>query len=74
MSTAHGGQIIASDPVRSLVASREEVEFVPLGSHRLKDLAEPRQLYQVSATGLDARFPPLQTVEHNLPIQLTSSR
>lgn len=71
MSAAHGGQILASDSVRSLAASVREVDFVPLGSHRLKDLAEPRPLYQVSAPGLDMKFPPLRTLEavhHNLPV------
>lgn len=75
MSAAHGGQILASDPVRSLAASVEEVDFVSLGSHRLKDLAEPRALYQVSAANLESKFPPLrtlETVQHNLPVQLTS--
>jgi predicted ATPase/class 3 adenylate cyclase len=75
MSAAHGGQIVASDPVRALSESMNTVQFVPLGLHRLKDLAEPRELFQVSAAGLDARFPPLRTLEaiqHNLPVQLTS--
>ncbi|HVR33917.1 MAG TPA: AAA family ATPase [Acidimicrobiia bacterium] len=75
MSAAHGGQIVASDPVRALAASQGSVEFIPLGAHRLKDLAEPRELYQVSAAGLEKRFPPLrtlETVQHNLPVQLTS--
>ncbi|MFP5331287.1 MAG: adenylate/guanylate cyclase domain-containing protein [Acidimicrobiia bacterium] len=75
MGAAHGGQILASDTVRSLVGRHDTVEFVSLGSHRLKDLADPRVLFQVSAPGLDDGFPPLRTLEavpHNLPVQLTS--
>ncbi|MDX1448680.1 MAG: adenylate/guanylate cyclase domain-containing protein, partial [Acidimicrobiia bacterium] len=75
MSAAHGGQILASDAVRSLTAGLETIEFVSLGSHRLKDLADPRDLFQISAPGLHDRFPPIRTLEavhHNLPVQLTS--
>ena len=41
-----------------------------LGEHRLKDLPAPERLYQVTAEGLDADFPPLRTIDstpNNLP-------
>lgn len=75
MSAAHGGQILASDTVRTLAAGEDEVEFIPLGIHRLKDLSEPRHLFQVSAEGLPSGFPApitLEAVQHNLPVQLSS--
>lgn len=75
MSAAHGGQILASEAVRVLVRQLDRVDFVPLGSHRLKDLADPRVLFQISAPGLADGFPPIRTLEtalHNLPVQLTS--
>jgi Cdc6-like AAA superfamily ATPase len=46
-----------------------------LGTHRLKDLVRPEQIYQVSAPGLPSDFPALKTLDifpHNLPLQLTS--
>src|SRR5205085_11646102 len=46
-----------------------------LGLHRLKDLARPERLFQLTVEGLPADFPPLKTLEaapNNLPTQLTS--
>ena len=40
-----------------------------LGAHRLKDLSEPQQLYQLG----DGEFPPLKTLHAtNLPTQATA--
>jgi predicted ATPase len=46
-----------------------------LGSHRLKDLQQPEQVFQFLHADLPAEFPPLRSLEafaHNLPRQLTS--
>ena len=46
-----------------------------LGEHRLKDLRQPKHLYQLVITGLPSDFPPLKSLglsTNNLPIQLTS--
>ena len=53
-AAAHGGQIVVSDAVRTLViASRDtSISMRGLGSHRLKDLREPQPLSQVVADGL----------------------
>jgi predicted ATPase len=60
-AAAHGGQVLLSQSTRDLV----DAEVVDLGSHRLKDLAEPERLYQL---GTD-RFPPLRTrFQSTLPI------
>ncbi|HVE93008.1 MAG TPA: adenylate/guanylate cyclase domain-containing protein, partial [Actinomycetota bacterium] len=45
--TAHGGQIVVSQPTHDLVLDRlpEGVVLRDLGSHRLRDLARPEHLY-----------------------------
>ena len=50
-----------------------------LGAHRLKDLEEPEQLFQLALSGLPTDFPTdfphLKTLDyhqHNLPIQPTT--
>ena len=49
--------------------------LLDLGSHHLKDLIAPESIFQLTADGLAADFPPLRTLElerHNLPLQATS--
>src|SRR5207248_8040393 len=44
------------------------------GEHRLKDLARPERVLQLTSAGLRPDFPPiksLNTFAHNLPVQLT---
>jgi predicted ATPase/class 3 adenylate cyclase len=73
----HGGQILLSRTARDL-AGRElpaGVSLLDLGDHRLKDLPEPQQLFQVIAEGLPSVFPPLRTLDDrptNLPRRLSS--
>jgi predicted ATPase/class 3 adenylate cyclase len=76
-AAAHGGQIVVSDAVRSLVTPslNPGVSLRGLGRHRLKDLREPQPLCQVVAEGLRVEFPPLRSLDarpNNLPTQLTS--
>ena len=74
-STAHGGQVVASDPTRVLAGATDEYTFRDLGDHRLKDLPRPERVYQVEAPGLERDFPPLRSLDatpNNLPQQLTS--
>jgi predicted ATPase/class 3 adenylate cyclase len=76
-AAAHGGQVIVSDAVRSLVTTdlASGISLRGLGSHRLKDLREPQPLCQVVADGLRMEFPPLRSLDlrpNNLPTQLTS--
>jgi predicted ATPase/class 3 adenylate cyclase len=76
-AAGHGGQVLVSRTVHDL-AGRElppGVALRDLGDHRLKDFAEPQQLYQVIADGLPAQFPPLRTLDDrpsNLPRRLSS--
>lgn len=58
-----GGQIVVSDPTRALISDDESGgwQLRDLGSHRLKDLPEPEQLFQLEASGLPQEFPPLRS-------------
>jgi len=73
----HGGQVLISETTRALVdhALPPGLTLKDLGMHRLKDLARPERLFQLTVEGLPADFPPLKTLEstpNNLPTQLTS--
>ncbi len=77
MGVAHGGQILVSETVASLVDERlsDGVALRDLGLVRLRDLASPERVFQVVHPGLRANFPALRTLEatpNNLPQQLTS--
>jgi predicted ATPase/class 3 adenylate cyclase len=76
MATGYGGQVLLSRTTAELV--REELgdsSLRGLGTHRLKDLAEPERIFQLVHPGLLAEFPPLKSLGsmlHNLPVELTS--
>lgn len=77
MSAGHGGQVLLSGATAALVRSDLPPEFEcrPLGTNRLRDLAEPETIYQLIAPGLQKDFPPLRTLDarpNNLPIELSS--
>ena len=77
LATAHGGQIIVSEAVADVAKHRlpPQSSLRALGSHRLRDLARPEEIYQLSVPDLQSDFPPLrslETVSNNLPVQLTS--
>lgn len=57
-AAASGGQILLSDAV----ASQVDVETLPLGVHRLRDVPEPVEIFQI---GLET-FPPLRVVDPSL--------
>lgn len=73
---AHGGQTLVSQATADLVGDRLPLgaHFKSLGPHRLKDLAIPENVYQLSHEGLNDEFPPLLSLDalpNNLPVQLT---
>jgi predicted ATPase/class 3 adenylate cyclase len=77
MSVGHGGQILLSQTTHDLIKERPPrgTELRDMGERRLKDIVRPEHIYQVTAPNLVAEFPPLatlETVNHNLPAQLTS--
>ncbi len=77
MALAHGGQVLATRAVQELVGDElgDSVELVGLGEHRLRDLAQPVEVFQVVAPGLAREFPALQSLDAlpgNLPVQHSS--
>ena len=73
---AHGGQVVLSLATTLVVDTMPEgVSLREMGSHRLKDLQSPEQVFQLLHPDLPSEFPPLSfldTLPHNLPVQLTS--
>ena len=68
MSAGHGGQVLASAAMVSLV---ELDEVVDLGEYRLRDLTAAERLWQIGP----GEFPPLRTldvVRTNLPVERTA--
>jgi hypothetical protein len=77
MAVAHGGQTVLSGATATLArdALPEGVHLVDLGPHRLRDLAEPMQVFQLTYPSVGAEFPPLRSLESapgNLPRQVTT--
>ena len=77
LAAGHGGQILLTEVVERLVAGAlpADVSLRPLGTHRLRDLHEPEEVFQVVAAGLPDQFPPLQSLPRhptNLAIPPTS--
>ncbi len=75
MSVAHGGQLLVSQAVVDRIGDRwpAEVRARDLGRVRLRDLAEPQQVWQLLHPALRPEFPALRSLEatpNNLPQQL----
>jgi predicted ATPase/class 3 adenylate cyclase len=71
-AAAHGGQVVLSRGTRELLSERLPAggSLRDLGEHRLKDLDEPEQLFQLVLDGLQGDFPPLRSLSarfHVLP-------
>jgi tetratricopeptide (TPR) repeat protein len=67
-AAGHGGQVLLSQTTYDLAkqALPKGVTLRDLGAHRLKDLQEPEQLYQLVLPGLPTDFPPLKSL--NTPL------
>ena len=77
LAIGHGGQVLVSGATRELVRADLPIgtSLLDFGSHRLKDLAEPEHVSQLSIEGLLNEFPPLRSLDalpNNLPIARTS--
>ena len=77
MSVAHGGQVVISQLTEQLVRESlgSDVELVDLGEHRLRDLAAPMYVFQVTHREPRGTFPPLRSLDvasGNLPVQISS--
>ncbi len=76
LSIGHGGQVLVSGVSTELSQGMmpSQATLRDLGAHRLRDLIQPEQVYQLLAPGLPADFPALRSLEslpNNLPLQLT---
>lgn len=77
LATVHGGQSVLSQTTYDLVRDSlpTGATLVDLGTHQLKDLARPEQVYQLTHSALRQEFPTLRSLSNqpnNLPLQLTS--
>src|SRR4051812_47979083 len=76
-SIAHGGQVLISGVTAGIVRRTlpDGASLVDLGRHRLRDVAELEQIFQLAHPDLPQEFPPLRSLSNfrqNLPVQLTS--
>jgi predicted ATPase/class 3 adenylate cyclase len=76
-AAGHGGQVLVTKTTRDLAAGRLGGGFglKKLGEFRLRDLAEPELIYQLTHADLPAEFPPLVTIADrpgNLPVPVSS--
>jgi predicted ATPase/class 3 adenylate cyclase len=73
-ATAHGGQVVLSEPVLEGAGPLPEgASVLDLGFHRLKDIAAPEHIWQLAGPGLRADFPPLKSLgtQTSLPLPAT---
>jgi predicted ATPase/class 3 adenylate cyclase len=70
----HGGQILLTQAVQQLVRDDLPADVIvrDLGTHRLRDLQEPEEVFQVVAPGLNEIFPSLRALPSH-PTNLTVS-
>jgi len=63
-AASHGGQVVVSASTAALLEGSlgDAVRLKDLGLHRLKDIPRPERLYQLTADGLQAGFPPLRSL------------
>jgi len=60
MAAGHGGQILVDGASAGLLG---DVDLIPLGPKRLRDITKPVELFQVRVAGLRTEFPPLKTAD-----------
>jgi predicted ATPase/class 3 adenylate cyclase len=77
MAAAHGGQVLLSASMASIVADQlpAEVTLRDLGEHRLRDLERAEHVFALAHPRLQADFPPINSLNrqpNNLPTQPTA--
>ncbi len=75
MSAGHGGQILLSSVTADASSLDGQLSLRDLGTHHLKDLADPEHLFEIRHPDLPVVDRPIKTVDvrrHNLPDYLTS--
>jgi len=70
---AHGGQVLLSRSTAGIFDDAEisGVAVRDLGEHRLKDIDRPERVFQLVVEGLPDEFPPLRTVDQQIPLRGT---
>jgi hypothetical protein len=78
-ATAHGGQVLLSETTSVSLGNRlpAGLNLLYLGSHRLKDLGRPEEIFQLVIEGTRSDFPPLRSLDNpampnNLPQTVSS--
>jgi predicted ATPase/class 3 adenylate cyclase len=72
MAAGHGGQVLVSAAAGAVPSG---LSLRSLGLHRLKDLGQAEEIFQLAGPGLGAEFPPLRALDarpNNLPLQPSS--
>jgi len=70
MQAGHGGQVLVSAAAAGVAPAGFTLRS--LGTHRLKDLGQAEEIFQLAGPGLDEKFPPLRALDarpNNLPLQ-----
>jgi predicted ATPase/class 3 adenylate cyclase len=72
-AAAHGGQIVLSDATRQSVEADlpSDVALRDLGWHRLKDIEEPEQIFQLVIADVEDQFAALKTLGAPTSLPLT---
>src|SRR5204863_9136084 len=65
MAAGHGGQVLLSAAAAALAADRlpDVASLRDLGEYQLRDIGRPERVFQLLHPGLEASFPPLQTLD-----------
>jgi predicted ATPase/class 3 adenylate cyclase len=77
LGLAHGGQVLVSSSLYELASDAldQDISVTDLGVHALRGLARAEHVWQLTADGLEQRFPPLRSLDAErgrLPTPLTS--
>jgi class 3 adenylate cyclase len=73
-AAAHGQQVVLSEATRLLAGPLpDRVSVRDLGFHRLKDVAAPERIWQLTGPGMREDFPPLKSLgaQTRLPVPAT---
>ncbi|MDX1467942.1 MAG: adenylate/guanylate cyclase domain-containing protein [Acidimicrobiia bacterium] len=74
LGAGNGGQILVSNVTKEVLAD-QDLQFLDLGMHRLRDIPNPEHIHQLLYPGAKREFSPLRSLDaqpNNLPIELTS--
>ena len=70
----HGGQVLVSRSTAELVRDHppDGTQLINLGSHLLKDLDRPEEVFQLVIDAVPAVFPPLRSDDDDIPVRLSN--